>query len=158
LSKKRDRKLRYREIRNKKVYRNFFVGEAFEAGIVLTGTEVKSVRSGQVQISDSFARVEKGRVMLYHAHIAEYAFGSSSNHNPYRPRELLLHKREIRKIGQELQSGGKSLVPTRMYFRKALIKVEIALCTGKKHGDKRQDLRKKVELREAQRSLKYRDR
>ncbi len=145
---------RYKEIRNRKVRYKYFVGQTYEAGIILTGTEVKSIRSGKVQIGDAFARVDKGKVILFHAHIQEYIFGNTNNHSPYRPRQLLLHKREIRQIEMAMQSGGKALIPTRMYFKKALIKVEIALCTGKKMHDKREDLKKKDALLEARRAMK----
>ncbi len=145
---------RYKEIRNRKVRHKFFVGQAYEAGIILTGTEVKSIRSGKAQIGDAFVRVESGKVTLYHAHIPEYIFGNANNHAPYRPRQLLLHKKEIREIEVAMQSGGKALIPTRMYFKKALIKVEIALCTGKKMHDKREDLKKKDALLEARRAMK----
>ncbi len=145
---------RYKEIRNRKVRHKYFVGQTYEAGIILTGTEVKSIRFGKVQIGEAFVRIEKGKVILYHAHIAEYIFGNTSNHEPYRPRQLLLHKKEIRQIEMTMQSGGKALIPTRMHFKKGLIKIEIALCTGKKMYDKREDLKKRVALKEAQRAMK----
>ncbi len=145
---------RYKEIRNRKARHKYFVGQAYEAGIILTGTEVKSIRAGKAQINEAFARVEKGKVILYHAHIAEYSFGSANNHNPYRPRQLLLHKKEIRQIEMAMQSGGKALIPTRMYFKKALIKIEIALCTGKQKRDKREDLKKRAALMDARRDMK----
>ncbi len=145
---------RYREIRNAKVLRDYFVEDTREAGIVLTGTEVKSIRIGRAQISDAFARIEKGEVFLHHAHIDEYPFGNLNNHKPYRPRKLILHKKEIRKLEIELQSGGKALIPTRLYFKKGLVKVQIALCKGKKLYDKREDLKKKAMLREAENAVK----
>ncbi len=145
---------RYKEIRNRKARHKYFVGQAYEAGIILTGTEVKSIRAGKAQINDAFARVEKGKVTLYHSHISEYSFGNTNNHNPYRPRQLLLHKKEIRQIEMAMQSGGKALVPTRMYFKKALIKIEIALCTGKKMHDKREDLKKREALMDVRRAMK----
>lgn len=145
---------RYREIRNTKLRYKYFVEETFETGIILKGTEVKSIRMGQAQINDAFCRIEKGKIILYHAHIAEYAFGNVQNHEPYRPRELLMHKREINRLALEIQSGNRVLVPTRIYFKKALIKVEIALCTGKKQHDKREDMKKKAAMREADRELK----
>ncbi len=145
---------RYKEIRNRKARHKYFVGQTYEAGVILTGTEVKSIRAGKAQINDAFARVERDRVILYHVHISEYSFGNANNHNPYRPRQLLLHKKEIRQIEMAMQSGGKALVPTRIYFKKALIKVEIALCTGKKMHDKREDLRKKAALMDVRRMMK----
>jgi SsrA-binding protein len=142
-------------VRNARARRDYFVDETLEAGIALRGTEVKSIRKGTVQINDAFVRIDKGTPILYHAHIAEYAFGTSSNHNPYRPRKLLLNKREIRKWEQVIQSGGRTIIPLRMYFKQGLVKVEIALCRGKKQFDKREDLKKAVDLREVQRTVKH---
>lgn len=142
---------RFREIRNAKAGRDYDIEEKFEAGLVLTGTEVKSIRSGLAQISDAFARVDDNRPTLFHAHIAEYTFGNYANHNPYRPRRLLLHKKEIRELRQSLESGGRALIPLRMYFKKGLVKIELALCKGKKMFDKREDVRRRTELREADR-------
>ena len=142
-------------MRNSRAYRDFFVDETLEAGVVLTGTEVKSIRQGMGQINEAFVRIDKGIPILYHAHIAEYSFGTSSNHNPYRPRKLLLNKREIRKWEQAIQSGGRTIVPLRMYFKNGLLKVEIGLCRGKKQFDKREDLKKAVDMRETQRTVKH---
>jgi SsrA-binding protein len=143
-----------REIRNSKVHHNYHVEETWEAGIVLRGTEVKSIRDGKAQIGDAFARVEKGEVFLYHAHISEYAFGNLNNHNPVRPRKLLLNKREIRKLLAATEAGGKTLIPTRLYFAHGLVKVEIAVCSGKKLFDKRETLKKRIDLREAEKAMK----
>lgn len=156
MSGKKRKKERFKEVRNSSALRDYFVDETLEAGLVLSGTEVKSIRLGVVQINESFVRIDQGVPILYHAHIAPYAFGSSSNHNPYRPRRLLLHQREIRKWEQEIRSGGRAIVPLRLYFKQGLIKVEVALCRGKKQYDKREDLKKKVELREAARDLSTR--
>ena len=147
---------RYTEIRNSKALRDYFVDERFEAGIQLCGTEVKSIRAGRAQISDSFGRVEKGELWLHNAHIEQYAFGNINNHEARRVRKLLLHRHQIRKITQALTAGGQSLLPLRMYFKDALVKVEIALGTGKKLFDKRDDLKKKAEMREVRKSLKFR--
>jgi len=144
---------RVTEIRNTKVYRNFHVGDKFEAGIALQGTEVKSIRAGRAQINEAFVRIEKERPVLYRAHIDEYAFGNLNNHNPVRPRKLLLHKREILKIRAGLETAGETCIPTRMYLKKGLVKVELALCKGKKLFDKREDLKKKTQMREAERAL-----
>ena len=149
---------RYTEIRNSKALRDYFVDERFEAGIQLQGTEVKSIRAGKAQISDAFARVEKGEVWLYGAHIEQYAFGNIYNHDARRIRKLLLHRRHIQKIELALQAGGRALVPLRMYFKQALVKVEVALCTGKKLFDRREDLKKKAALREIDREMKNRRR
>ncbi len=147
---------RYTEIRNSKALRDYFVDERFEAGIQLKGTEVKSIRAGKAQISDAFARVEKGEVWLYGAHIEQYAFGNIYNHDAKRIRKLLLHRRHIQKIELALNAGGRALVPLRMYFRQALVKVEVALCTGKKLFDRREDLKKRVAQREIDREIKDR--
>jgi SsrA-binding protein len=149
---------RHTEIRNAKALRDFFVDERFEAGIKLQGTEVKSIRGGQAQISDAFGRIEKGEVWLHNAHIDPYAFGNLHNHDPRRPRKLLLHSHQIRKIALALKAGGRALVPLRMYFKEALVKVEVALCTGKKLFDKREDVKKKTQLREATKVVKDRRR
>ena len=147
-------KPRVTEIRNAKAHRNYHVGDRYEAGIKLQGTEVKSIRAGKAQISDAFVRMDRRIPVLYHAHIDEYTFGNLNNHNPVRPRKLLLKKKEIDKLQAEVDAGGKALIPTRMYLKKGLVKVEIAVCTGKKLYDKREDLKKKTELREAEKALK----
>ncbi|MEM8550679.1 MAG: SsrA-binding protein SmpB [Verrucomicrobiota bacterium] len=148
---------RFREVRNSKAGRNFFIGETFEAGIKLTGTEVKSIRAGKAQINDAFVRIDSGDVpTLYHAHILEYAFGNRENHNPTRPRVLLLHKKEIDKIKHEMEAGGQALIPLKLYFKCGLVKVAIALCKGKKLFDKREDMKKKDEMREAERAMNRR--
>lgn len=147
---------RYTEIRNAKALRDYFVEEKFEAGLALKGTEVKSIRAGKAQISDSFGKFERGELWLYNAHIDEYAFGNIHNHDLRRTRKLLLHRHQIRKIAQALQVGGRALIPLRLYFKEALVKVEVAICVGKKIYDKRDDLKKKVEMREVNKALKHR--
>lgn len=148
---------RYTEIRNAKALRDYSVDERFEAGIQLRGTEVKAIRAGKAQISDSFARVEKGELWLHNAHIEQYHFGNIYNHDAKRIRKLLLHRRQIEKIRVALDSGGgRALVPLRMYFKEALVKVEVALCTGKKSFDRREDLRKAAHLREVDQAMKQR--
>jgi SsrA-binding protein len=149
---------RYTEIRNAKALRDYFVDERFEAGIQLSGTEVKSIRSGKAQISDAFGRVDQGEAWLHGAHIEQYAFGNIYNHDAKRIRKLLLHRRDLNKIQLALEAGGRALVPLRMYFKEALVKVEVALCTGKKLFDRREDLKKKVAQREIDRELKGRRR
>jgi SsrA-binding protein len=145
---------RYNEVRNAKALRDFFVEDRFEAGIQLRGTEVKSIRAGRAQINDAFGRFEKGELWLHNAHIEEYAFGNIHNHDAKRIRKLLLHRHQVRKIAEALQAGGRALVPLRMYFKQALVKVEVALCVGKKLYDKRDDLKRQVELRDVDRVLK----
>jgi len=152
---KKDAK-RYTELRNAKALRDFFVDERFEAGIALKGTEVKSIRAGRAQINDAFGRVDKGELWLVNAHIELYDFGNTNNHMARRTRKLLLHRHQIRKIVQALDIGGRALVPLRMYFKDALVKVEVALCTGKKNYDKRDTLKKKVQDREIEKAMKSR--
>ena len=148
---------RYTEIRNAKALRDYSVDERFEAGIQLRGTEVKAIRAGKAQISDSFARVEKGELWLHNAHIEQYHFGNIYNHDAKRIRKLLLHRRQIEKIRVALDSGGgRAVVPLRMYFKEALVKVEVALRTGKKSFDRREDLRKAAHLREVDQAMKQR--
>jgi SsrA-binding protein len=145
---------RYTEIRNSKALRDYFVDERFEAGIALKGTEVKSIRGGKAQISDAFGRVEKGELWLHGAHIDHYEFGNLNNHDSKRTRKLLLHRHQIRKIEQALAAGGRALVPLRMFFKEALVKVEVALCTGKKLFDKRETLKNQAVKRDLDKVLK----
>ncbi len=148
---------RYTEIRNAKALRDYLVEEKFEAGIALKGSEVKSIRGGRAQINDAFGRFERGELWLQNTYIEEYAFsGFYNNHDSRRTRKLLLHRHQIRKIAQAMQVGGRALIPLRMYFKEALVKVEIALCVGKKTFDKRDDLKKKVVQREVDKALKSR--
>ena len=144
------------DIRNAKAGRDYALGERYEAGIVLRGTEVKSVRAGKVQMADAFGRIERGEAFLYNLHIAEYEFGNINNHPPKRARKLLLKQREIAKIREAIEAGGKSLVPVKLYFKGALVKVELALGTGKKDYDKREDLKKRDTDREIARVLNAR--
>ena len=146
--------VRFTEIRNSKALRDYSVDERFEAGIQLRGTEVKSIRAGKAQISDAFARVEKGEIWLHNAHIEQYAFGNINNHDAKRIRKLLLHRRHIDKIRVALETGGRALVPLRLYFKDALVKVEVALATGKQLFDRRDDLKKRVMLREVDQAMK----
>lgn len=145
---------RFKEIRNAKARREYFVEETLEAGIVLTGTEVKSIRDGQAQINEAFVRIDQGKPTLYHAHIAEYSHGTDNNHNPYRPRRLLLKQKEIDNWAMQVKSGGRTMIPLRIYFKKALVKVEVALVQGKKNYDKREDLKKAAAKREMDRATK----
>jgi SsrA-binding protein len=150
---KKDSK-RFTEIRNAKALRDFLVEERFEAGLVLHGTEVKAIRAGRAQIADAFGKFEKGELWLFNAHIDEYAYGNINNHAARRTRKLLLHRHQVRKIAQAMQVGGRVLVPLRMYFKEALVKIEVAICIGKQQHDKRQDLRKKAELMEINKIMK----
>jgi len=147
---------RFTEIRNSKARRDYFVESKFEAGVVLKGTEVKSIRAGRAQINDAFGRMKKGELWLMNAHIDEYRFGNFANHEPRRTRKLLLKKSELKKIDHALTQGGKSLIPLRIYLKEALVKMEVALCAGKKLYDKRDDLKKRVVDRETDRVIKAR--
>ena len=148
---------RFSEVRNAKALRDYTVDERFEAGIQLRGTEVKAIRASKAQISDAFARVEKGELWLHNAHIEQYAFGNIHNHDAKRIRKLLLHRRQLEKIRVAPETGGgRAVVPLRMYFKEALVKVEVALCTGKKSFDRREDLKKRVQLREVDQAMKQR--
>jgi SsrA-binding protein len=150
---KKDAK-RFTEIRNSKALRDYAIEERFEAGIKLQGTEVKAIRAGRAQINDAFGRFDRGDLWLMNAHIDEYAFGSFNNHETRRTRKLLLHKHELRKIAQALQVGGFTLVPLRMYFKEALVKVEVGLGVGKKLHDKRDDLKQRVVTMEMKQAFK----
>jgi SsrA-binding protein len=147
---------RYSEIRNAKAGRDYFIEDKYECGIALRGTEVKSIRAGRAQISDAFGRFEKGELWLYNAHIEEYSFGNIWNHDARRIRKLLLHAHQIRKIAQEIQVAGRAFIPLRMYFKAGLVKVEMAVASGKQLFDKRDDLKKKAEMREVEKVMKHR--
>lgn len=147
---------RYTELRNSKALRDYFVHDKFEAGIKLVGTEVKSIRAGKAQITDAFARIEKGGVWLYGAYIQEYSHGGLSQHAPRRVRQLLLKQTEIRKLQIAVETGGQTIVALRMYFKEALVKVEIATASGKKQYDKRADVKKREQQLEARKALKFR--
>jgi SsrA-binding protein len=152
-SKKKQSGERFTEVRNKKASHKYFIDKRFEAGIALRGTEVKSIRAGKAQIADAFVRIDKGLPILYNAHVEAYEFGNIHNHDPRRPRPLLIHKKEIRELQVALEAKGLTIVPLRLYLKKGLVKVEIALCRGKQLHDKRQDVKLKMDMREAERAL-----
>ncbi len=140
---------------NRKARHNYSIENTIEAGIMLTGTEVKSLRTGQANIAESYATLEDGALMLINAYIPEYSFGNRQNHEPRRPRKLLLHKREINKWGGEVNRGGMTIVPLRLYFNQAgKAKLELGLAKGKKAHDKRQSEKERDWNREKQRLLK----
>lgn len=147
---------RYTEMRNPKAQRDFFIHDKFEAGLKLVGTEVKSIRAGKAQLTDAFCRIEKGEVWLYGAYIEEYSHGGLSQHAPRRVRKLLLKANEIRKLQVAVETGGRLLVALRMYFKEALVKVEIATASAKKQFDKREDIKKREQNLEARRALRPR--
>lgn len=139
---------------NKKAYHDYFIEDKYEAGISLAGTEVKSLRMGRCSVKEAFIRIEKGEVYVYNMHIVAYEKGNIFNKDPLRVRKLLLHKREIRKIEGQIAQKGYTVVPLSVYFSGSLVKVEIGLAKGKKLYDKRQDIAKKDQRREAERKFK----
>ena len=139
---------------NRKARHEYNFLEVFEAGIELRGTEVKSLRAGKGNIQDAYAKIEDGQMILYNMHISPYEMGNRFNHDPRRPRRLLLHKNEIIKLYSKVREKGLTIIPTKVYFSKSLIKVEIALAQGKKLYDKREDMISKTIRRETERSLK----
>ena len=143
---------------NSRAYYDYFIEETCEAGISLVGTEVKALREGRVNLRDSFARVEGGEVYLYQCHISPYSHGNISNHDPLRRRKLLLHREEISKLFGKTQIRGYTLLPTKIYFKNGLAKVELALGKGKRSHDKREALKKKEASREIFRAVKARQR
>ena len=142
---------------NKKAYHDYFIEDTWETGISLHGTEVKSLRMGKCSIKESFVRIEKGEVFVYGMHISPYEKGNIFNRDPLRVRKLLLHRSEINKIVGKIAEKGYTLVPLKVYFSKSLVKVEIGLAKGKKLYDKRDDIAKKDQKREAEREFKIRN-
>ena len=142
---------------NKKAYHDYFILDKYEAGIALHGTEVKSLRMGKCSIKESFIRIEDGEVFIYGMHVSPYEKGNIFNKDPMRVKKLLLHKSEINKLLGKIKEKGMSLVPLRVYFKGSLVKVEIGLAKGKKLYDKRDDIAKKDQQREAQRDFKVRN-
>ena len=144
--------------RNKKARHDYTIEETYEAGIVLTGTEIKSVRAGKVNLQDSYARIKDGEVFLLNLHISPFEQGNRFNHDPTRTRKLLLHKDEIRKLIGKTKLKGYSLIPLDLHLRNGFCKVELALAKGKKLYDKRQDMAKRDAQREMERAFKERQR
>ena len=142
---------------NKKAYHDYFIEETYEAGIALHGTEVKSLRMEKCSIKESFVRIENEEVYIYGMHISPYEKGNIFNRDPLRVKKLLLHKSEIRKMKGKIAEKGYTLVPLKVYFNRSLVKVEIGLAKGKKLYDKRQDIAKKDQRREAERDFKVRN-
>ena len=139
---------------NRKAFHDYNVLERFEAGIQLVGTEVKSCRAGAIQLQEGFVKIEKNQAFLYNVHIAGYDFGNRFNHNTKQTRRLLLHKKEILKLGQWISTKGGTVIPLKFYLSKGLVKVEIAYCQGKTHADQRETLRKRETEREMQRFVR----
>jgi len=142
--------------KNRKALHDYHVEETYEAGIVLTGTEVKSVRNSRVNLKDSFAKVEGGELFLYNMHISPYDPGNRFNHEPLRVRKLLMHKSEIGRLAGKIQEKGYALIPLKIYFRGSLIKIELGLARGKKLYDKRRDIAEKDSKREMEREFRRR--
>jgi SsrA-binding protein len=142
--------------RNRKAFFEYVIDEIFEAGLVLQGTEVKSLRQGKANINDAYARFKDGEIYLYNAHISPYSHAALDSHKPERPRKLLLNHRELRRLLGKTQERGYTLIPVRMYFKNEYAKVEIALARGKKKADKRETIRRREEQREMERARKRR--
>jgi SsrA-binding protein len=139
---------------NRKAYHNYHLGDSLEAGIVLTGTEIKSIRAGRVSLSDAYIRPEAGELWLVNAHIARYEAGSYLSHEPKRPRKLLLHRKQIDNLTSKVLERGFTLVPVKLYIKDSVAKVEVALARGKKLFDKRESIARRDVAREIERAIK----
>jgi SsrA-binding protein len=143
------------ELRNRQAYYDYFIDEKYEAGMVLSGTEVKSLRAGRASFNDSYCIIDKGELWVKSLHIAEYSHGTSSNHEPLRERKLLLNKKEIRKLDSKIREKGVTVVPLRIFFSdKGLAKMEIGVGRGKKLYDKRETIKQRDTEREMKKYLK----
>lgn len=142
---------------NRQARHNYFIDETYEAGIILLGSEVKSLRDGKANLVDSYARIQKGEAYLVNSHISPYASANRFNHEPTRTRKLLLHAREIERLTGKTKQRGLTLIPLKIYFKNGRAKVELGLARGKKLYDKRETLRRKVAQREVERSIKSRN-
>lgn len=141
---------------NRKANHDFFIEETFEAGIVLQGTEIKSIRAGRINLKDSFARIHQGEIFLHNAHISPYEQGNRYNHDPLRARKLLLHRKQISKLIGESKEQGYSIIPLKVYLKNGFAKVLIGLGKGKKKYDKREDLKQKEAKRDIERAFRER--
>lgn len=139
---------------NKKAYHDYHIEESHEAGMMLKGTEVKSLREGRANLRDSFARVENEEIFLYNCHISPYSHGNIANHDPLRTRKLLMHKGEIQRLMGKMMQKGYTLLPLKIYFKDGKAKVELALAKGKKQYDKREDIKKRDAAREMEKAFK----
>jgi SsrA-binding protein len=139
---------------NRKAYHNYIIGDSVEAGLALTGSEIKSIRAGQVDLGDAYVKHESGELLLWNAHIARYDAGGYMSHEPLRTRKLLLHRKEIREFTGKMAEKGLTMVPTRLYLKGNLAKIEIALAKGKKLHDKRETLIRRETDREMSRAMK----
>ncbi len=143
---------------NRKARHDYHIHETFEAGLALTGTEVKSLRAGKANLKDSYARIDNGELFLHNLHISPYEQGNRFNHEPLRVRKMLMHRYEINKLVGKVQEKGYTLVPLKLYFTRGKVKVELALTTGKKTYDKRHDLAEKDAKRDMEREMRDRQR
>jgi len=143
---------------NRKAYHDYHIQESFEAGIVLKGSEIKSIRAGKVNLSDAYAKPENGELWLYNSHIASYDAASYNTHEPIRPRKLLLHRKEIDILASKVIQKGLTLVPLKLYIKHGVAKVELGVAKGKKVYDKREAIARRDAEREMDRALKYRRR
>jgi len=139
---------------NRRARRDYFIVDEFEAGLVLKGTEVKSLRQGQANLKDSYARIKNGEVFVFQLHIAPYPFAYYDNHDPLRPRKLLLHKHEIKRLYGKVNEKGLSLIPLRLYFKNGKVKIVVALVKGKRKYDKREAIKSRDEKRDLDREMK----
>ncbi len=142
--------------RNRKAYFEYSIDDLYEAGLVLKGTEVKSLREGRASIDEAYARFHDGEIFLYNANISPYSHAAPDSHNPTRPRKLLLHRRELSRLLGKVQERGYTLIPLRLYFKDAHAKVEIGLARGKKKYDKRETIKRREQARELDRAMKRR--
>jgi SsrA-binding protein len=140
---------------NRKARHNYHIDDVLEAGMVLKGTEVKSLRQGRVNLKDAYARIKQGEVFVHQMHIGPYPFATYDNHDPLRPRKLLLHKREIKRLYGKVNEQGFTLVPLKIYFKAGKVKLQLALARGKRHYDKREAIRRRDEQREMDRARKH---
>lgn len=142
---------------NRKAFHDYFIEDRVEAGIILTGTEIKSIRNGKANLKDSYARLDNGEIWVHQMHISPYEQGNRFNHDPLRPRKLLLHRSEINKLVGKIQLQGLTLIPIKIYLKKGLAKVELGVAQGKKNYDKRQALAEREGKRDIERALKDRN-
>jgi len=141
---------------NKKAFHDYFIEDTYDAGIVLQGTEIKSIRAGKVNLKDAYARIQNGEIWVFGMHISPYEQGNRYNHDPLRTRKLLLHRREIEKLIGYTKETGNTIVPLKLYLQNGFAKIQLGLAKGKKNYDKREDLKKKEAKREIERA--FRDR
>jgi len=139
---------------NRKARRDYFIVDEYEAGLVLKGTEVKSLRQGRANLKDSYARIDNGEVFVYQIHIGAYPFAYYGNHDPLRKRKLLMHKQEIKRLYGKVNEKGHSLIPLKMYFKAGKVKLSLALAKGKRKYDKREAIKRRDEKRDLDRALK----